>query len=314
MKRNIISRLFKIFAIFIIIIPCMFAFSGCSINLGTSNQNTISISDDGYWVINGEKTTTRAEGKDGEDGKNATDFTIKDAYDELVTEGYQGTFSDFIKEYFDFSVDISSEVSKECKPSVVAVTRKNSTKTGSGVIIKKDNNGNAFILTNYHVVYPSPQTEEFRLYLADDDKKENVIIASFVIGDENKDLAILKVENNQTIKSASAATIATSNASDGTTCLAIGNTHSKGIAITLGTVSKENDTCSYSAGSLGTISRSVLRHCAYIEKGSSGGGLFNLAGELIGITNAGESGEITLMNYAIPVEIINNFLDEVFNN
>ena len=28
---------------------------------------TIEISDDGYWVINGEKTAVKAEGKDGED-------------------------------------------------------------------------------------------------------------------------------------------------------------------------------------------------------------------------------------------------------
>ena len=58
----------------------------------------------------------------------------------------------------------------------------------------------------------------------------------------------------------------------------------------------------------------VLRHCAYIEKGSSGGGLFNLAGELIGVTNAGEEGDTTLMNYAIPVEHISEFVNEVFNN
>ena len=58
----------------------------------------------------------------------------------------------------------------------------------------------------------------------------------------------------------------------------------------------------------------VLRHCAYIEKGSSGGGLFNLAGELIGITNAGESGDLTLMNYAIPIENVISFVSEFFNN
>ena len=32
---------------------------------------TISISEDGYWVINGEKTDVRAEGKDGQNGTNA---------------------------------------------------------------------------------------------------------------------------------------------------------------------------------------------------------------------------------------------------
>jgi len=312
MKNNNFS-FFKFIVIVFMIIPCIFALSACDFSICSHNTPTISISSDGYWVINGEKTAVKAEGKDGKDGQDADNYTIKDVYDTLVSEeNYTGSFSDFIKEYY--STDLTSEISKICKPSVVSVTRKNSTKTGSGVIFEKDENGNAYIITNYHVVYPSPQTEEFRLYLANDDAKSNVIIATYVAGNENKDLAILKVENNETIKTASVATFANKNASDGETCLAIGNTHSKGIAITLGTVSKEIDNCSYSAGSLGSISRTVLRHCAYIEKGSSGGGLFNLRGELIGITNAGESGETTLMNYAIPIEIVTEFINEVFNN
>ncbi len=313
MKKNNNFSFFKVFVIIFMIIPCIFALSACSFSICSHDTPTISISSDGYWVINGEKTTVKAEGKDGEDGQDAENYTIKDIYNTLVSEeNYTGSFSDFIKEYY--STDLTSEISKICKPSVVSITRKNSTKTGSGVIFEKDEDGNAYIITNYHVVYPNPQTDEFRLYLANDDEKSNVIIATYVAGNENKDLAILKVENNETIKSASVATFAAKNASDGETCLAIGNTHSKGIAITLGTVSKEIDNCSYSAGSLGTISRTVLRHCAYIEKGSSGGGLFNLNGELIGITNAGESGETTLMNYAIPIEIVTEFISEVFDN
>ena len=34
---------------------------------------TIEISQDGYWVINGEKTNVKAEGKDGKDGKDGID-------------------------------------------------------------------------------------------------------------------------------------------------------------------------------------------------------------------------------------------------
>jgi hypothetical protein len=34
---------------------------------------TVEISEDGYWVINGEKTDTRAQGKDGKDGENGKD-------------------------------------------------------------------------------------------------------------------------------------------------------------------------------------------------------------------------------------------------
>lgn len=307
-------KLSKILLAILFIIPCIFTFSACSITLGnqTTSTSSIYISDDGYWVINGTKTGTKAEGKDGKDGKDAPQFTIKDAYNELVKEGYNGTFSDFIKEYFNLSVDITSITTQKCKPSIVAVSVNNGSKNGSGVVIKKDNNGNAYILTNNHVASPyySGNTK-INLYLADDDSKTNPITATLAAKSEEFDLAILKVENNELINSTTEAVFANANPKAGDTCIAIGNTHSKGISVTLGNVSKETEYVSYTSGGQ---KYEVLRHCAYIEKGSSGGGLFNLVGELIGITNAGEDGDLTLMNYAIPIENVNEFVSDFFNN
>lgn len=303
------KKIFKLFIAIFLFVPCMFAFSACSISFGNQTTSSVYISDDGYWVINGTKTSTKAEGKDG---KDAPQFTVKDAYDELVNEGYEGTFSDFIKEYFNLSVDLSSIVVQECKPSVVAISVNSGSKNGSGVVIKKDNNGNAYVLTNNHVASPYYEgNTSIKLYLADDDAKANPITATLAAKNEEFDLAILKVENNALINETSEVVFATKNPSVGETCLAIGNTHSKGIAVTIGNVSKELEEVSYTSGGQ---KYEVLRHCAYIEKGSSGGGLFNLAGELIGITNAGEDGDLTLMNYAIPIENVNEFVSEFFNN
>lgn len=309
MKKSF--KIFKFIIVIILIVPCIFAFSACSISFGnqTTSTSSVYISDDGYWVINGTKTNTKAEGKDG---KDAPQFTVKEVYEELLSEGYEGSFSDFIKEYFNLSVDLSSIVAKECKPSVVAISVNKGSKNGSGVVIKKDNNGNAYVLTNNHVASPYYEgNTSIKLYLASDDSKSNPISATLAAKNEDFDLAILKVENNELINQTSEVTFASKNPTIGDTCLAIGNTHSKGISVTLGNVSKELEFVSYTSGGQ---KYEVLRHCAYIEKGSSGGGLFNLAGELIGITNAGENGDLTLMNYAIPIENVNEFVSEFFNN
>ena len=152
---------------------------------------------------------------------------------------------------------------------------------------------------------------KINLYLADDDTKSNPISAKLTAKNEKYDLAILKVENNSLINQTNEVVLANQNPKIGETCIAIGNTHSKGIAVTLGNVSKEYEEISYVSGGQ---KYEVFRHCAYIEKGSSGGGLFNLNGELIGITNAGEDGDLTLMNYAIPIENVNEFISDFFNN
>ena len=300
-------KLIKFFALIFVLIPCLFTFSACSISLGNQTNASITISDDGYWIINGTKTTTKAEGKDG---KDAPQFTIKDAYDELVREGYDKTFAEFLREYFSTSIDLSAQIAQECKKSVVAISINSGSKNGSGVVFLKENNA-AYIITNNHVVNPNASLNSISVYLADDDIKENPISATFVTKNEDYDLAIIKVENNALINNLEVATFANQNAKAGQSCIAIGNTHSKGIAVTIGSVSKELEEISYIVNG---PKYEVLRHCAYIEKGSSGGGLFNLAGELIGITNAGETGDTTLMNYAIPVEHVNEFINNFINN
>ena len=275
-------KLFKICALLFMLIPCFFAFSACA---PANYYNTTNISID----------------------KN---FSIKDAYDALVEEGYDKTFSEFIKDFFQY--DISQIITDECKPCVVAINRKEySSKSGSGVFFKIENNS-AYIITNYHVVYPDQYTDTFYITLANDINKDFTMTATCQYVSDEVDLAILKIENDENVNKGKVVTFANKNAKDGESCIAIGNTHSKGISVTLGNISKAYDTCEYTAGSKKI--REVLMHCAYIEKGSSGGGLFNLAGELIGITNAGESGEITLQNYAIRIETVENFIEEFTNN
>lgn len=53
------------------LILCIVLLSVCLVSC--NDTPTIEISDDGYWVINGEKTNVKAEGADGKDGKDGTD-------------------------------------------------------------------------------------------------------------------------------------------------------------------------------------------------------------------------------------------------
>ena len=274
-------NIFKIFAIFIFIFSGVFALSGCSL-INNNIASTIEVN---------------------------SNFTIKDAYEALKADGYNKSFSEFIKEFFYY--DITKTISDECKPCVVSISRDQSAKTGSGVFIQIENNS-AYILTNYHVAYPIEYQEKFYINLANDNEKTKTMTAYYECGDDLVDLAILKIENDENVNQGKVATFAETNAKDGETCIAIGNTHSKGISVTIGNVSKAHDVCEYTAAT--KRPREVLMHCAYIEKGSSGGGLFNLAGELIGITNAGESGDTNLQNYAIRIETVMEFLEDFINN
>lgn len=275
-------KTFKLIALFILILPFSIILAACK---PANYYNTTNIN-------------------------IGTEFSIKDAYNAMKEEGYNKSFAEFIKEFFKY--DISKIIADECKPCVVAITREEtSSKTGSGVVFKIDNNS-ALILTNYHVAIPSQYTETFYINLANDFNKEFTMTAKFIYGNDDVDLAILRIENDENVNKCKIVNFAEKNASDGETCIAIGNTHSKGISTTIGNVSKAYDKCEYTAGTKKV--REVLMHCAYIEHGSSGGGLFNLAGELIGITNAGESGETTLQNYAIRIETILDFLNEYTNN
>lgn len=51
--------------------------------LTSCNSTSISVSDDGYWIINGEKTEYRAEGKDGKNGQDGETPTV-----EISRDGY----------------------------------------------------------------------------------------------------------------------------------------------------------------------------------------------------------------------------------
>ena len=156
--------------------------------------------------------------------------------------------------------------------------------SGSGVIVTSD----GYIVTCHHVV---DGASKITVILNDETTHEATLIGS----DAHNDLAVIKI-------SASGLTPATLGDSDmltvGEDVVAIGNplgelrgTSTGGMVSALGReVSVE-----------GTM-MTLIQHDAAVSPGSSGGGLFNSSGSLIGIVNAkANSSEAEGIGFAIPV-------------
>ncbi len=203
--------------------------------------------------------------------------------------------------------------------------------TGSGVIYQIDANGNAFIVTNHHVVYDSSSNTEngisdkIYIYLYGLEDEAFAIPATYVGGSANYDLAVLRVDANEVLKEAyesGAADAVTVGNSDkvypGQTTIAIGNPSADelgGISVTSGIVSVDSEyiTMTASTGS-GEVSFRVIRTDAPINSGNSGGGMYNDSGELIGIVNAKiSSSDIENIGYALPSNVVRAIADNIID-
>jgi len=204
---------------------------------------------------------------------------------------------------------------------------------GSGVIYSVDEDGNAFVITNHHVVYDADcntdnhVSEKIYLYLYGRESEEYAIEAYYVGGSENYDIAVLRVDNSKILADAysdgacGAITVGDSDAVlPGDTAIAIGNPSSSselgGISVTSGIVSVDSEYITMtSSDEKSEITYRVIRVDTPINSGNSGGGLFNGEGELIGIVNAKiNSTDIENIGYAIPSSIVRAAADNIIDN
>ncbi len=194
---------------------------------------------------------------------------------------------------------------------------------GSGVIYKLDKeHGNAYIITNYHVVYDSDASTSNRIsnkisvFLYGQEYSNYAIEASYVGGSMLYDLAVLEVKNSQVLMKSSAveADIADSNTvSVLEKAIAIGNPEGSGISATVGYINVDSEYITMTASdSKTTMELRVIRTDAAVNHGNSGGGLFNSRGELIGIVNAKMADDsIDNIGYAIPSNVARAVADNV---
>ncbi len=167
---------------------------------------------------------------------------------------------------------------------------------GSGVIVSQE----GFIITNYHVI-EGARSITVRL----SNGKE--FTAKLVGIDARTDIAVLWIDAlNYEL------TVATLGASFdlvvGEDILSIGN--SLGGTVTEGMVAATAREINV-GGSVMTL----LRISAPVSPGNSGGGLFNMAGELVGIVNAKVAdAEIAGLSFAIPVDTVYEIMTKIIDD
>lgn len=298
---------------------------------------------------------TAENGRDGRDGKDGQDVTIEQIYEKYKEEYGEISYADFLKEYLNYTNEeldaltgLQAVMNKSLMAGVSVLTRfgytserKNSlgfisaqttykVYNGSGVIIDIDREaGDAYVVTNCHVIYDDTSDEIFatdvRLYLYGEDEQGinyTVDQKSDIVGDKNYridaevvgasidyDLALLKVTGSEVLKRSDAIKASFSTAKDvyvGESVFAVGNASGEGLSVSGGIISKDSENILLSLSekeSLAddTASYRVIRTTAPINHGNSGGALFNTKGEIVGIVNAkDDSAEADNMGYALP--------------
>ena len=172
--------------------------------------------------------------------------------------------------------------------------------SGSGFIYSAD----GYIITNYHVVQDS---DSISVSFYDGGSAEAVLIGY----DESNDIAVLKVEA-ENLKPVVLGD--SDNLNVGDTVLAIGNPLGElTFSLTAGTVSALDREVTFSGG----ITMNLIQTDCAINSGNSGGALFNLYGEVVGITNAKYSGSsssgasIDNIGFAIPMNQVRELVDSI---
>lgn len=219
-----------------------------------------------------------------------------------------------------------SSVSITCQYS--SATAKS--QAGSGIIYRIDKeNGDAIIVTNYHVVYSSTAgvSDNITVYLYGQESSDYAIKATYIGGSMNYDIAVLRISGSAilTRSNAIAVTIADSDmVQELDTAVVIGNAAGKGISATAGHVSMDSEdiTINFSTGSyVKQVQLRVMRIDAAVNSGNSGGGLFNDRGELIGVVNAklvkidptDDDDIASGIGYAIPSNVVKYAVDNILD-
>ena len=172
---------------------------------------------------------------------------------------------------------------------------------GSGVVIKEG----GYIITNYHVV---ENGNKFEILLPSGTKAEAQLVGT----DQSTDIAILQCASDELTPVAIGSS---STMPVGSTVIAIGNPGGEVLANTV------------TSGIISALERAVdaknstrvnyIQHDAPINSGNSGGGLFNVNAELIGINTLKYSGSVYSsvsfegLGFAIPIDTVYPLAEEI---
>ncbi len=172
---------------------------------------------------------------------------------------------------------------------------------GSGFILTED----GYILTNEHVIEDA-NSITVAMY-------DGTTYPATVVGyDANNDIAVLKIDAT----GLTPVTLGNSDAIEvGDEVVAIGNPLGElTFSLTKGNVSALNRSVTFSRG----VSMNLIQTDAAINSGNSGGALFNMYGEVIGITNAkyssssySSAASIDNIGFAIPINSVRGIVSSI---
>jgi len=214
-------------------------------------------------------------------------------------------------EYVQLTGDIY-EIYNEASKGCIGVFTKTSEGYGSGsAVLYKKENGKYYAVTNHHVIEDATTV---KVYLGN-----NYYFASNVLGyDEKNDIAVISFEiENKLLENKFDLKMHDIFGYEYEDLVCIGQ-NVLAIGCPLGLENYNN----LSTGVISDVKEDQLTTDALLNPGNSGGGLFNIAGRLIGIVNAKEvwrtteDGQIPIegRGYAIPLKTVKKCILDIEKN
>lgn len=207
--------------------------------------------------------------------------------------------------------DALVEAVEKASPSVIGVEASLGFNAGfgSGVIIKHVAATNTYyVVTNYHVVtYNDRICSKISVYLGD---YNETIVASCIEYSKTIDIAILSFRSYRELTCASIGDSTTYK--KGRFAIAIGSPYDLKTfydSVTIGNVSDPCRQCLDDNNNLNYY----IQHTAAINGGNSGGGLFDIHGNLMGI-NTWKYAEVDIegMCFSVPIHVVKEYFGKYF--
>lgn len=245
-----------------------------------------------------------------------TSCRIKDLIKDKIVNERKNTYIEYEKnitvENIEDALVVASQIGMQCSVGIKMESNgfiTSSVGTGSGVITKREELENGsyryYVITNRHVIYAKSGAKRVQVYLG---SGKGFFDATIITYDSKVDLAVLSFTTNYLLN---VATIKTDIPKIGSYAIAIGSPYDLEAyfnTVTIGSISaslryyKEDDANGKK------VTNEYIQHCAPINSGNSGGGLFNIYGELIGINTWKVVGDlddsIEGLCFSVPSRII----------
>ena len=202
----------------------------------------------------------------------------------IVPEG--SPFEDFFREFQDRNNNGNGD-----RP-------RRSSALGSGFVISED----GFIVTNNHVI---AEADEILIeFFPGDGQPAKELVAKVIGTDEKTDIALLKVEADSPLKFVKFGDSDTARVGDWV--IAMGNPLGQGFSVSAGIVSARNRALSGSYDD-------YIQTDAAINRGNSGGPLFNMNGEVVGVNTAilSPNGGSIGIGFSMASNVVTKVIDQL---